>query len=268
MNRNMQLSLIHLPEVRSTNTWMLDALAQGAHLPEGTVAYTLRQSAGRGQVGNGWESEFDRNIAFSMLLCPEFLPVREQFVISELCSLAIVEGIESLASRLGVSPAALNLSVKWPNDVYAGDLKLVGILIENRLMGSCFSHCVLGVGINVNQEHWIGNAPNPVSLRMLGLETDPVSVLAEVVGRIRDLYQELSDNTDGAAAIHRRYVQRLYRRSGFFPYYDPERQEHFEAAIAGVDPQGPLLLQLASGEERKYWFKEVRFVLPCGVTKE
>ena len=261
------MQMIHLPEVRSTNTWMLDHLAKGEDMADETVVYTLRQTAGRGQMGNSWESEPDKNISFSMLLCPEFLPIREQFIISQLCSLAIVEALDELICEQ-LFHDEVKFSIKWPNDIYAGDRKLCGILIENRLMGSTLKHCVLGVGINVNQEKWIGNAPNPVSLKMLGIETDPVHVLKIVSGHIHALYEALRDYKEMAAVIRERYMQRLYRKEGYFAYYDPAGDEHFDARIVGVDAQGPLLLRLASGEVRKYWFKEVRFVLPCGVTKE
>ena len=261
------MQMIHLPEVRSTNTWMLDHLAKGDDMADETVVYTLRQTAGRGQMGNSWESEPDKNISFSMLLCPEFLPIREQFIISQLCSLAIVEALDELICEQ-LFHDEVKFSIKWPNDIYAGDRKLCGILIENRLMGSTLKHCVLGVGINVNQEKWIGNAPNPVSLKMLGIETDPVHVLKIVASHIHALYEALRDNKEMAAVIRERYMQRLYRKEGYFAYYDPAGDEHFDARIVGVDAQGPLLLRLTSGEVRKYWFKEVRFVLPCGVTKE
>ena len=151
------MKMIHLPEVRSTNTWMLDALAQGTPLADETVVYTMRQTAGRGQMGNSWEAEPDKNISFSMLLCPTFLPIREQFVISQLCSLAIVEALDEIAAEQGIRPEDLRLCIKWPNDIYAGDMKLGGILIENRLVGTTFQHCVLGIGLNVNQTQWIGN---------------------------------------------------------------------------------------------------------------
>lgn len=260
---------LHIPEVRSTNTWMLDALSQGNELPDQFVVYTFRQTAGRGQVGNSWESEPDSNIAMSMLLCPEFLPIAEQFILSQLCSLAIVEALCALALRKGVDPESLHLCIKWPNDIYAGDLKLGGILIENRLMGSKLKHCVLGIGINVRQERWVGSAPNPVSLRLLGLDAAPDEVLEAVSTRISALYQQLRDNAQqSAVAIRRDYLSCLYRKQGYFPYFDPERNESFEAKIVAIDPQGPLVLETAKGEERRYWFKEVRFVLPCGVTKE
>ena len=257
----------HLPEVQSTNTYLLDLLAQGTTLPDTTVIYTFRQTAGRGQMGNSWESEPDKNILFSMLLCPTFLPIREQFLLSQICSLGIVEALDELI-RTQHLQNEVKLSIKWPNDIYAGDGKLCGILIENRLMGGTLQHSVLGVGINVNQEKWIGNAPNPISLKLLGVETDPLTVLDLVTKHIVELYHALRDNKEMANVIRERYMQRLYRKDGYYAYYDPEKDDHFDAEIAGVDPQGPLLLRLPSGEERSYWFKEVKFVLPCGVTKE
>ena len=257
----------HLLEVQSTNTYLLDLLAQGTTLPDTTVIYTLRQTAGRGQMGNSWESEMDKNILFSMLLCPTFLPIREQFLLSQICSLGIVEALDELIRTQHLQDE-VKLSIKWPNDIYAGDGKLCGILIENRLMGGTVQHSVLGVGINVNQEKWIGNAPNPVSLKMLGIQTDPLTVLDLVTKHIVELYNAFRDNKEMANVIRERYVQRLYRKDGYYAYYDPAKDEHFDAEIAGVDAQGPLMLRLPSGEVRSYWFKEVKFVLPCGVTKE
>ena len=257
----------HLPEVQSTNTYLLDLLAQGTTLPDTTVIYTLRQTAGRGQMGNSWESEMDKNILFSMLLCPTFLPIKEQFLLSQICSLGIVEALDELICAQQLQDD-VKLSIKWPNDIYAGDGKLCGILIENRLMGGTLQHSVLGVGINVNQEKWIGNAPNPVSLKMLGIQTNPLTVLDLVTKHIVELYHSLRDNMEIAVTIRERYMQRLYRKDGYYAYYDPTKDEHFDAEIAGVDAQGPLMLRLPSGEVRSYWFKEVKFVLPCGVTKE
>ena len=257
----------HLPEVQSTNTYLLDLLAQGTTLPDTTVIYTLRQTAGRGQMGNSWESEMDKNILFSMLLCPTFLPIREQFLLSQICSLGIVEALDELIRTQHLQDE-VKLSIKWPNDIYAGDGKLCGILIENRLMGGTLQHSVLGVGINVNQEKWIGNAPNPVSLKMLGIQTDPLTVLDLVTKHIVELYNAFRDNKEMANVIRERYMQRLYRKDGYYAYYDPAKDEHFDAEIAGVDAQGPLMLRVPSGEVRSYWFKEVKFVLPCGVTKE
>lgn len=257
----MKMNRIHLEEVKSTNSWLLEALsACDQPMDEGTVVYTMRQTAGRGQVGNSWESEPDKNISFSLLLKPEFVPVPQQFVISELCSLGILHGLEELGAK--------HLSVKWPNDIYAGDEKICGILIENRLMGGLLSESVLGVGINVNQERWIGNAPNPTSLALQGVNTTPEKVLEVVTGQILSLYQLLKVDPLGAKQIHRMFKENLYRRTGLHPYVDVETNESFRAEVVDVDPLGPLVLRSEDGRERRYWFKEVRFALPCGVVKE
>lgn len=263
----MQPNYVHLPEVASTNSWLLSARQQGrSDCTEGTVAFTLRQTSGRGQMGNVWESEADKNIAFSVLLQPQFVPVAQQFVLSQLVSVAIVEAVEALAPALQGQ-----VCVKWPNDIYVGHRKLAGILIENRLMGSRLEDCVVGIGINVQQEQWLGGAPNPVSLRMLGVEVAPEDVMRAVATRLAARYAALADATsrvEQQSVVRRLYGQCLYRRTGLHRYLDVATGVAFDATIAGVADNGPLSLLLPSGELRSYWFKEVRFVLPSGLERE
>ncbi|MBQ0056208.1 MAG: biotin--[acetyl-CoA-carboxylase] ligase [Bacteroidales bacterium] len=256
------MTKIHLDEIQSTNTWLLEALADGQPLVDRTVVWTKRQTAGRGQVGNTWEAEPDKNISFSVLLRPSFLHPREQFVISELTALSVCETVALMTPK--------PVKIKWPNDIYVGDDKLAGILIENSLQGMTICHSVIGVGINVNQERWVGNAPNPTSLKLvLGEELDPEEVLDMVTQRIGMYYRMLEQDKEKATAeIHNWFCQRLYRSNGFHPYVDAQTGESFEARLQGVDHTGHLHLLPADGGERAYGFKEVRFVLPCGVTKE
>lgn len=266
---------IHLDTVRSTNSWLLDSLADGNDWEDMSVVWTMRQTAGRGQVGNSWEAEEDKNISFSVLLKPTFLHPREQFSISEITALAVRHAVddelnisEAIAgtSDTGETRGNACISVKWPNDVYAGDEKVAGILIENRLQGCVMSHCVLGIGINVNQMKWVGNAPNPTSLRLLsGHEHNPQHVMERVVEYIGRYYDALRNNPDEAkAAIHDEFCRNVYRRNGFFPYKDAQSGETFEAEISGIEPTGPMHLKLQGGEERTYSFKEVRYVLAWG----
>ncbi len=251
------MKFIHLEEVRSTNTWVLEQLAQGVPMEDMTVVWTKRQTAGRGQVGNSWESEADKNISFSVLLRPTIIAPRDQFVISEIAALAVSETI----------PGS---TIKWPNDIYIGDEKVCGILIENQLQGMTLAYSILGVGINVNQERWIGNAPNPTSLKLkCGVEQSPEEVLHKVVERICYWYNALLLQPEEIqTTVHQQFCERLYRREGWFPYVDAQTGEAFNAQLSRVAPEGPLLLALANGETRSYYFKEVKFVLPCGVTKE
>lgn len=257
---------IHIDETKSTNSLMLDSLNNGEEIADGTLFYTMRQTAGRGQIGNSWESEADKNIAFSMLLRPTFLPIRHQFMISEITCISILEALNDLGVK--------NLSIKWPNDIYCNDDKICGILIENSLMGSTFNYCVVGVGININQEKWIGNAPNPTSVKLkTGKECDPETVLDKVTGNIWKYYTLLSSIDAGvygamSEMIHKKYLNYIYRKEGFHPYKDAESGKEFMAQIKTIEPSGYLHLEDTEGSTYRYMFKDVRFVLPCGVTKE
>lgn len=141
------------------------------------------------------------------------------------------------------------------------------MLIENSLAGSRFSQCVVGIGINVNQTQWIGNAPNPTSMLLkLDREIDPIAVMDNVIEVIIGYYEKLKQGKKDV--IHDLYLSRLYRREGFFSYQDAENGKFFMARIKTIEPSGHLQLEDPEGSTYRYMFKEVKFVLPCGVTKE
>ncbi len=273
---------IHLPEVDSTNSYLLRQLSAGADYPDGTAVYTTVQSQGRGQQGNSWESEPGQNLAFSLLLKPTFLPVAMSFALSEVTTLAIAETLDSFTP---------GFTIKWPNDIYHDDRKAVGILIENRLAGRTCTHSIVGVGVNLNQREFRSSAPNPVSVaQLLGDDAPRIDVLRtlqDILRRLMADYHALQTAAQALPAglspqdyaarlaestayrdLHARYMARLYRGTGLHPYRDAETDELFAAAIEAVEPVGALLLRDAAGRRRRYMFKEVKFCLPCGVTKE
>jgi len=254
---------IHLPEVLSTNSWVLQQLSEQQPLQDGTVVWTDSQTAGRGQVGNVWESAPGLDLTFSILLKPTFLAPRNQFVISEMAALAVRKVVQ------GEMPDKKVL-VKWPNDVYVGDEKICGMLIENQLQGMNLAYSVIGIGLNVNQEKWVGNAPNPTSIKLqCGKELALEPLLDSVVGHILSDYEALCAYPDLVQnRIHADFVRNLYRGEGYHPYVDAKTGEAFQAKIEGVEAMGPLCLLDQDGHQRVYGFKEVKFVLPCGVTKE
>ncbi|MCR5394222.1 MAG: biotin--[acetyl-CoA-carboxylase] ligase [Bacteroidales bacterium] len=257
---------IHLDEVLSTNTWALEQLKDGKNLQDGTVIWTTRQTAGRGQVGNTWESEADKNLTFSLVLRPTYLAPRDQFAISEIAALSVLKTLCSILP----SRYAKHLSVKWPNDIYVGDDKICGMLIENQLQGTEFAYSIIGIGININQEKWVGGAPNPTSVKLLSGKDAPIEpILDEVVSRIVTASEALCANPEAMAAkVHDDFVAHLYRRKGFHPYVDVKSGEPFMGKIREIEPSGRLQMEYKTGEVRVYGFKEVHFVLPCGVTKE
>lgn len=242
------MNLITLAEIPSTNTW----LRSQPDAPHATVVSAFSQSAGRGQRGNSWEAAPGKNLTFSILVRPRNIAADRQFAISRATAVAIADTLTRLM------PNVPEISVKWPNDIYAGDRKICGILIENVLTGTVISRSVIGVGINVNQEEFLSDAPNPVSMRQLTCREFPVDELLDLFADAIIRAVEAEDSSQGNLTRDI-YMRRLWRRDGFYPYRDTSGE--FSARIAGVDSMGFLTLQLPDGSERKYAFKEVSFII-------
>lgn len=218
----------------------------------GDVIWAEEQSAGRGQRGHKWESRTGDNLLFSVVLTPDFLPVAEQFLISETVALALVKTFADYG---------IETRIKWTNDIYAGDGKLVGILIEHMLAGERFDRTIVGIGINVNQAEFDPSLPNPVSMRQLGgREYSREEVLDRFMAHLDSLYEEL--RRGNKEHIEQMYRQSMYHLGEEHTYALPSG-ERFRATIRGVKPSGHLLLELSDGSLHCYAFKEVEFVLPA-----
>lgn len=242
------MNIIELEETASTNTYlrgMTDAL-------HATVIAARRQSAGRGQRGNTWESEPDANLTFSILVRPVGIPPVKQMAISRAVSLSIVRWLDRYL------PDGMEASIKWPNDIYVGDCKICGILIEHVLTAGRIERTIIGVGININQKAFYSDAPNPVSLTQLTGLTYPLdSMLREVTADIISLV-EAEDRACGDLTATD-YMSRLWRRNGFHPYRDAAGD--FTARIADVAPDGTLTLLRPDNTLSRYAFKEITAIL-------
>ncbi len=245
------MELIYLEETNSTNNYMRQLLSGKKDMEEGTLVWTGFQTAGKGQNQNSWESEKNANLTFSLLLSPDFLPVTGQFFLSQIAALGIVD---FLSSFCGLQ----DLSIKWPNDIYWQDKKICGILIENLISIHSISHTILGIGININQVVFKGDAPNPVSAKQITGKSYDLNLAATLVrNAILSRYMQLL--RDEKEQIRKDYFDKLYRKEGYFCYKD--KSGEFSACIKDICDNGLLVLETEAGEERTYSFKEVSFVL-------
>lgn len=247
----MRENLIHLTSTKSTNEYLHDLISTDDSLTEGLVVWADFQTSGKGQLSNVWESEEGKNLTFSMLFFPSFLPVADQFLLSQFVSLGIVD---YLTNCIGLK----DVSIKWPNDIYWKNKKICGILIENLLIGHSISHTIVGIGLNVNQKKFVSDAPNPVSIsnatkRVFNLENE----LPKLVESIKNRYLQLIKGD--FETLRSSYTQLLYHGDNFY-YYEDEKGS-FAAKIESVSNDGILNLRLVNGELRKYAFKEVSFVI-------
>lgn len=244
-----KLRIIRVEETHSTNSLLREWLERES-LPDCSVIVADFQTAGRGQVGNVWESEKGKNLTFSLVLYPQKLPVKQQFLISQIAALSVKETLDAYTE---------GISIKWPNDIYWQDKKICGMLIENDLAGHELLRSIIGIGLNLNQMTFRGDAPNPVSLgQILRQEIDREEVLQRFITCFIANYQLLIAGEQELIRAH--YFAALYRRVGFHPYVDAG--EAFEACIHDIEPTGHLLLRLPDDSLRRYAFKEVAYILP------
>ena len=241
------MNIIRVESVASTNSYLKE-LAHKQVLEEGTVIVTGNQTAGRGQRGNAWESEAGKNITCSILLYPSFLPVQRYFLLSEAISLGVKETLDAYTG---------GITIKWSNDIYYDERKIAGILIENELTGKEYNLSIAGIGVNINQERFLSDAPNPVSLKQItGRELDTESFLKELVQNVLYRYERLKDGD--TETLVRMYHDALYRKTGLHRYED--NGGIFYARVDRVSDDGFLHLVTDANEKRSYAFKDVRFV--------
>ena len=238
---------IHLPHTGSTNQYLRDLVEATKTREEGTVIWADYQSAGKGQKGNTWESEEGKNLLFTLLLCPDCIEASDQFIISQMVSLAIIDVLSSYSE---------GFSVKWPNDIYYNDKKIAGILIENDIAGRSIFSSFIGIGINVNQTQFLSDAPNPVSLvQIIGEDTSCEMLLSKIIESIYYYYDiAIEGNFE---LIRKDYMSSLYRKDDFYDFSDADG--FFSGKIKNVAPSGTLTITDQSGIDRNYEFKEVVF---------
>ena len=241
-------NIIFLTEVESTNNYA-NQLVLSKAAEHGTVVLAQYQNKGKGQQGNGWESEAGKNLLSSIILFPDFLSAAKQFYLSKITSLSI---IDFLKTETG------GITLKWPNDIYIENKKVAGILIENAIKGQNLSSTIIGIGLNLNQELFVSNAPNPVSLKQVSAKHYNIENVAETIFDNMHLWYQILKN-GGFNEIDFAYFNQLYRAKEWAMF--AKKGVQFEAKINGIGEFGQLILEERNGSISEYLFKEVEFVI-------
>lgn len=238
---------IALDETISTNRYAKEMPEDESH--KLTLVTAEFQTAGRGAGTNTWESERSQNLLFSLISYPKGLQANQMFALSEVTALAIRDALSSYTP---------GFQIKWPNDIYHNDKKIVGMLIENDLRGKWVYRSIIGVGVDINQTRFLSDAPNPVSLaQILGKEVERDQVLNSITQQFNHYYGMME--REQFSELHNRYMQYLYHKGELHTYSDTTGT--FLARIIDVEPSGHLVLECENGERRRYDFKEVTFII-------
>lgn len=237
--------------VDSTNQYLQSILAE-KEVDEGFVVSAAEQAFGRGYGTNKWESEKGKNLTFSLLLRPVFIKPEDQFLLTQIVSLAIFDLLTEIIPDE-------EISIKWPNDIYIGNKKIGGILIQNFIKGINIDYSIVGIGLNVNQQQFFSDAPNPASLIQFTTEIIPLNKLLDKQLLHLRKYYEQSVSYHFRKEIQNRYLSRLFRfrKTSIFS----RKNQIFNATIKGIGDFGKLVLEHEDGREQQYAFKEIEFVL-------
>jgi BirA family biotin operon repressor/biotin-[acetyl-CoA-carboxylase] ligase len=235
---------VYYDTLPSSNSEAVRLASSGA--PEGTVIVCREQTAGRGQRDNRWVSAPCENLTMSLVLRPVDMVMDELFFLSKTFSLAVAKSLDSYG---------IDASIKWPNDIYVGTRKIAGILIEHSFLGNALIFSVIGLGLNVNQ---ISFPPMDIVPTSMATETgnchhDVNKILSSTLDNFSDLYK--SDRE----TIHSGYMEKLYRRKGWFPYRT-KNGETLIAEIHDVADSGELTLKDKNGKFHSFLFKEISYL--------
>jgi BirA family biotin operon repressor/biotin-[acetyl-CoA-carboxylase] ligase len=248
---NLIHPLIELQTVDSTNLYA-EQLLKTQKVPEGTIIFAHEQTFGKGQGENNWESEPGKNATFSLVLFPEFLPPGQQFLLNK----AFALGVLDFLSRF---PVEQKFSIKWPNDIYAGNHKIGGILIQNTVCGTIYELCIAGIGVNINQETFHPGLPNPVSLKQITGMDYPVKDARDfIVACIDERYQQLKKGL--YELLGREYREQLLGINKWRDYSVDKKL--IKGKIRGVDESGMLIMEMENDSTRYFNHGEVEFVFP------
>ena len=243
----MKFNTILIEECDSTNAFLQRLIAE-IPLEEGAVVQTDFQTKGRGQLTNVWEAEAGKNILCSILLRPKMLPIKQQFLISQAISVAIVNVLNTFTK---------GFSIKWPNDIYYKEDKIAGILIENTLTSSGIDTCIIGLGLNVNQQSFKSDAPNPISLyNIINNETSVQTLLESILDEFDKVYEWVYSDTQ---SLRETYFSHLLFNGEMRTYQD--KNGIFRGKIVDVQDFGHLIIEDEAGEKRRYAFKEIEYQL-------
>ncbi len=171
-----------------------------------SIIAAVHQSAGRGRGSHSWITRPGENLTFSLVL--QFgeggqapLPAAEavritHFITVSLCDFLISEGVEP--------------RIKWPNDLWAGDRKVCGILIENTFEGGGVRSSIIGVGLNLNQTEFDPRLPNPTSVGILTGRRYDIYAAMDTLYKIFCRRAEQLDSEGGRERLELEFSERMF----------------------------------------------------------
>lgn len=241
------MHIIKLSATPSTNNYLKQLYSQQV-VANFTIVVASNQLKGKGQMGTSWESESGKNLTFSILLKDLIVDVKQLFTLNILVSLALVEVLE----RYKIP----NVTVKWPNDIMSGNLKLGGILIENSIKSDGEVISIVGIGFNINQLYF-EKAPKATSLHLISGKTFNLDEL--LLDFCTSIKQNLTMMEKDTEKIWVNYHQKLFKK-GIPMVFEDVHGIKFMGIIQKVSNDGLLHILLEDDSIAKFGVKEIKML--------
>ena len=240
------MKIIKLNAIDSTNSFLKE-MAHNSALENFTIVVTKEQTNGRGQQVSSWVSEPYKNLTTSVFTTNLNLNTQDQKYLNFAVSLSLFEVISSKNIP--------NISIKWPNDIMAGNKKICGLLIENTIKGSKIHNSIIGIGLNVNQEIFPSSLKNATSIKNLtGKNLDLELLLIEVIDKIKEKIQLLLEKKH--TVLETDYLNVLYKKNIPTMFKD-SNNVLFMGKIVGISNLGFLEIELEDESIQEFGIKEV-----------
>ncbi len=236
-----------LDSVESTNNYAMQQVHAGL-AKNGQAWFAHKQWGGKGQRGKMWESAAGENIILSIAMLSNKAFSANPFYISAL--------VACLCRKWFAEIAGASTKIKWPNDIYWGDNKAGGILIENQFKGKALEWTIIGIGINVNQIVFDEAIANPTSLKAItGKTYEPVELAKSLHLALMDvLGNERLESLQNKLAYYNQY---LYKKNEQVSL--KKGNAVFKTNILAVNEYGQLLTKDVI--ERAFEFGEVSWII-------
>ena len=235
--------IIELDFIDSTNNYAMRLIdADKAH--DGMTIVAQSQTGGKGQRGKTWMDEPGKSLLMSTIVTPAW-PLNQQFVFSA----SIAAGIANILQNLYKGWV---VNIKWPNDIIINDKKAGGILIENVIRGTRWTHSVVGLGLNVHQDSFPAELPYATSLK-IGSGKD--FNITDLAGEIRGSIWQRAILEDNIETILQQYNNLLYKKGCKQSFFDSNAR--WNTTILRVLPNGLLEVQLEQGDITLYQHGQV-----------
>lgn len=252
------MKITHFKNIESTNSYLQNLLDRGEEITDNIVVADF-QTSGKGQGKNVWHSEEGKNLLFSIALDMSFLKAEDQFLLTQMVSVAVIDVLKKYLPEE-------NLFIKWPNDIYFNDKKIAGVLIKNEIKGMMMGTSIIGIGLNVNQTDFDESLPNPISMKIItGKDYDLEKILLEVTESLSHRVTKCQSQSQSQSQCQRQspiansYINHLYRYKQWAFYEHEGRLK--EMMIIGYDRFGRLMLKEKNNREVICDLKEITFVI-------